>query len=81
MTAIADVDANTAQIWQSGFQTKVTSRPEVALREQTLARMRTVLETALLEELGAELGFASYAGGMLSRSLLSNSGRAACGMM
>ena len=57
MTTIADVEANTARIWRSSFQTELTSSLEVALREQALAGVRTVLETALIEELDAELGF------------------------
>jgi len=60
MTAIADVEAITARIWQSSFDADLTSDLEVALREQALVGVRTVLEQALLEELEAELGFAPY---------------------
>ena len=63
MTAIADVEANTARIWRSSFQTELTTSLEALLREHALAGVRTVLETALVEELDAELGFAAYARG------------------
>ena len=61
MTAIADVEANTARIWRSSFQTELTTSLEATLREQALAGVRTALETALSEELDAALGFAPYA--------------------
>jgi transposase-like protein len=61
MTAIADVEAITARIWRSSFDTDLTSGLEAALREQALVGVRAVLERALIEELDAALGFAPYA--------------------
>lgn len=61
MTAIADVEANTARIWRSSFQSELTTSLEATLREHALAGVRTALETALNEELDAALGFAPYA--------------------
>lgn len=61
MTTMAEVEASTARIWRSSFQTELTTRLEATLREQALAGVRTVLETALIEELNAELGFVPYA--------------------
>ena len=61
MTAIADVEANTARIWRSSFQAELTASLDETLRAHALSGVRIALETALIEELDMELGFAPYA--------------------
>lgn len=60
MTTIAEVETQVKRIWRNRFQSELDEGLEAHLRQQALAGVRVALETALIEELNAELGFAPY---------------------
>jgi len=61
MATIAELPRQVARIWRASFQSEMNSALEAHLREVTLVGVKAALETALDEELAAQLGFERYA--------------------
>ena len=60
MTTIAERKEQVELIWQSSFQQELNDALTLKLRQAALVGVKAVLETALREELTAQLGFGSY---------------------
>lgn len=60
MSTIAEVEAYTLRIWRSSFQYELNEALNVHLRQCAVISIKSALESALVEELDAHLGFVQY---------------------
>ena len=57
---IAEREIQIQRIWRSSFQYELDEALEIRLRQSALVGVKAALETALVEELDAQLGFGRY---------------------